>query len=142
MRLSRQLNGGLIDVDAASGAAMAVEDGATLGRLLGLFAHRPIPRSDLPSLLELYQEVRKKRAATTVKTADGHRKLYHMPDGQEQKQRDRLFATHDWWDEGADFPFKYGSMSYGHELYGFDTLGAADKAFDRWSNRQENGVRT
>lgn len=82
---------------------MAVEDGATLGRLLGLFSHHQRPTSFLPSLLELYQEIRKKRAATTVKTADGHRKLYHMPDGPQQEERDRLYATHDWWDEVPHF---------------------------------------
>ena len=118
---------------------MAVEDGATLGRLLGRFAQRGLSNPILPSLLELYQSVRKQRAATTVKTADGHRKLYHMLDGPEQQERDRLYATHDWWDEDAVFPFTYGSMAYGHELYGFDPLEAADKAFERWSKGHKAG---
>lgn len=117
---------------------MAVEDGATLGRLLGLFHHKGHSMDSLPSLLELYQEVRKKRAATTVKTADGHRKLYHMPDGPEQRERDSLYAAHDWWDEDAPFPFTYGNLAYGHELYGFDTLKAADEAFDEWKQKQDN----
>ena len=127
---------GLIQLDAASGAAMAVEDGATLGRLLGLFSRHEHPTSALPSLLELYQKVRKERAATTVKTADGHRRLYHMPDGSEQEERDRLYATHDWWGEDKTFPWTYGDMSYGHQLYGFDTLGAADDAFEDWCGTQ------
>lgn len=111
---------------------MAVEDGATLGRLLGLFARQDRLQGSIPSVLELYQDVRKKRAATTVRTADGHRNLYHMPDGPEQQKRDSLYATHDWWDEEAPFPFTYGNLAYGQELYGFDTLKAADEAFEEW----------
>jgi 2-polyprenyl-6-methoxyphenol hydroxylase-like FAD-dependent oxidoreductase len=57
---------------------MAVEDGAVLGRLLNRFVEHRISKTSLPALLRLYQRIRKTRAQTTVRTANGNRELYHM----------------------------------------------------------------
>ena len=116
---------------AASGAAMAVEDGAVLGRLLGLFARKDVPKTSLPALLRVYQDVRKERAQTTVKTADQNRVLFHMVDGPEQEARDRLLTDYDWWSDEQSFPWVWGDLPYLHELYGFDALKSADEAFAR-----------
>lgn len=115
---------------AASGAAMAVEDGAVLGRLLGLFQHKHNPKSALSALLELYQDVRKKRAQTTVRTANSNRTLYHMRDGPKQEERDRLMAAHDWWDETSVSPWLFADLPYLHDLFGFDAIKSADDAFE------------
>ena len=115
---------------AASGAAMAVEDGAVLGRLLGLFEKRHCPKTELPNIMRLYQQVRKQRATATVKMAVQNRVMYHMPDGEQQQERDRVFADHDWWDEDRSFPFVYGDLAYLRSLNGFDTLKSADEAFE------------
>lgn len=114
---------------AAQGAAMAVEDGAVLGRLLGLFDRSHCSRTSLPDLVALYERTRKQRAQTTVRTASGNRILYHMVDGPEQEERDRLFATHDWWDDGRSFPWVFADLPYLHELFGFDAIKSADDAF-------------
>ena len=116
---------------AASGSAMAVEDGAVLGRLLGLFAQRQCAKSSLPALMRLYQDVRKTRAQTTVKTANENRILYHMVDGPKQQERDRLLADRDWWDEDRSCPWLFADMAYMHELFGFDTIKSANKAFEQ-----------
>lgn len=118
---------------------MAVEDGAVLGRLLSRFAERQIPKASLPALLELYQHVRKKRAETTVRTANGNRDLYHMEDGPEQEERDRMFAEHDWWDENRSFPWVFADLPYLHELFGFDTLKSAEDAFSQWMQSRGEG---
>jgi salicylate hydroxylase len=119
---------------------MAVEDGAVLGRLLSRFAEHQIPKTSIPALLEVYQHVRKRRAQTTVRTANGNRKLYHMDDGPEQEERDRLFAQHDWWDENISFPWVFADLPYLRELFGFDTLKSAEDAFSEWvrSNEKDN----
>jgi len=113
---------------------MAVEDGAVLGRLLGLFSRRieGCDRSGLPSLLREYQELRKDRTTTVVKTATGLRELYHMVDGAQQQERDRLLGTHDWWDESGSFPWVFADWGHLNGLYGFDALKSADDAFVRW----------
>ena len=110
---------------------MAVEDGAVLGRLLGHFQQSGRSRSSLPSLMYLYQEVRKRRAQTTVRTANGNRVLYHMVDGPEQRARDKFFASHDWWDEDRSSPWVFCDLPYLHELFGFDAIGSADSAFEK-----------
>ena len=110
---------------------MAVEDGAVLGRLLGLFDKNHCSKSSLPSLMQLYQDVRKDRAQTAVKTANGNRFLYHMRDGPEQEKRDRILSNHDWWDESLSCPYVFADISHLHELYGFDTLKSADHAFEK-----------
>jgi salicylate hydroxylase len=125
---------------AASGAAMAVEDGAVLGRLLGLFSEHNLPKSKLPELLRVYEKARKDRTTTVVKTADGNRELYHMVDGPEQQQRDRLMKEHDWWDEGRRFPWTFGDLGFLRELYGFDAVGSAEGMFGKWLEGGENGV--
>lgn len=111
---------------------MAVEDGAVLGRLLTRFAEHHIPNTSIPVLLELYQDVRKKRAETTVQTANRNRVLYHMEDGPQQEERDRIFAEHDWWDEERSFPWVFADLPYLHELFGFDALQSAEDAFSAW----------
>ena len=116
---------------------MAVEDGAVLGRLLHRFAEHRISESSLPALLRLYQKVRKTRAQTTVRMANENRKLYHMVDGPEQEERDRLFAQHDWWDENRSFPWVFADLPYLHELFGFDTLKSAEDAFAEWRHADE-----
>lgn len=118
---------------------MAVEDGAVLGRLLSRFAEQHIPKASLPALLELYQSVRKKRAETTVRTANGNRTLYHMEDGPEQEERDRMFAEHDWWDETRSFPWVFADLPYLHELFGFDALKSAEDAFAHWVQSRGEG---
>ncbi len=119
---------------------MAVEDGAVLGRLLSRLNEHQISKTSIPALLELYQHVRKKRAETTVRTANGNRKLFHMKDGPEQEERDRMFAEHDWWEEGRSFPWVFAELPYLRELFGFDTLKSAEDAFSEWvdSNGKRN----
>lgn len=113
------------------GAAMAVEDAAVLGRLVGLFSRKDCSKAQLQELMKLYQHIRKTRAETTVKTANGNRVVFHMVDGAEQEERDRLLASHDWWDEARTFPGVFADLSYLHELLGFDALKSADEAFGR-----------
>lgn len=121
---------------------MAVEDGAILGRLLSRFSESQLQKVSLPSLLQLYEDFRKRRAQTAVQTANGNRTLYHMRDGAEQEERDRLFGEHDWWDENRSFPWVFADLQYLHELFGFDSLKSGEDAFDRWkdsaSQKQES----
>ncbi|KAF7187982.1 FAD-dependent monooxygenase OpS4 [Pseudocercospora fuligena] len=118
---------------AALGAAMAVEDGAVLGRLIELFAQSGQDRTWLPEVMQLYQDVRKQRTVTVVGTANENRTLYHMEDGAQQEERDRAFAELDWTDENAEFPWKFGNLKHCKRLFGFDALRSADEA---WAHRK------
>jgi salicylate hydroxylase len=72
---------------AAQGAAQAIEDGAALAVLL---AARP---DDIPAALARYEEVRKPRATRLQELSALNRRRFHLPDGPEQQERDRLLVT-------------------------------------------------
>ncbi|KAJ6506253.1 hypothetical protein C8R47DRAFT_1101678 [Mycena vitilis] len=68
----------------AQGAAMAVEDAAVLGILLGQIAHR----GQLGSLLCAYQEIRHTRTRETQLAALANHHIFHLGDGPAQQTRD------------------------------------------------------
>jgi salicylate hydroxylase len=80
----------------AQGAAMAVEDGAIIGQLLGrlnqISRNSNITRHNLQgrinSALQLYEHCQKKRTTINVQGALNNRHFYHMSDGEEQRLRD------------------------------------------------------
>lgn len=68
----------------AQGAAQAIEDGAVLARTLSEGVRNPF---------QVYETTRKPRA-TKLQTISRERKhLNHLPDGQEQEERDRELAS-------------------------------------------------
>ncbi|KAJ5804400.1 uncharacterized protein N7518_000703 [Penicillium psychrosexuale] len=129
----------------AQGAAMAVEDGAVIGKLLGLLqVHYLDPRNsgsdpsistrssaqDLTAaVLTLYEKCRKARTARNVQGAIMNRKLFHIPDGFLQMIRDFLLGyagvtrKSDWtW---------LSSFRQGQTL-GLDVLEDCQKVFEEW----------
>ncbi|KAF8056634.1 hypothetical protein FPV67DRAFT_1530835 [Lyophyllum atratum] len=68
----------------AQGAAMAIEDAAVLGNLLG----RISSRDEISSLLYAYQELRYPRATKTQAASRANRAVFCMHDGPEQEARD------------------------------------------------------
>jgi salicylate hydroxylase len=81
----------------AQGAAMAVEDGFAIGKLLGLsHAHLAAivdePPEYIPDLLKIYEGIRKVRTTRTVQAAVNNRKVFHIPDGIVQAVRDLVLG--------------------------------------------------
>ncbi|KKA17853.1 hypothetical protein T310_8210 [Rasamsonia emersonii CBS 393.64] len=70
----------------ASGAGMSLEDGAVLGECLA----RIHKKSDLKFALTVYEACRKKRTSRIVERGNLQQYLYHLPDGPEQEERDRI----------------------------------------------------
>lgn len=118
----------------AQGAAMAVEDGAIIGKLLGLQTNHSAEMS-IPSTLELYETLRKKRTTLNVQGAHENRTLYHMvPKEVERLGRDEKLASLDWNDQNSRFPWSWGRLPYLKEILGFDAFADAEMAFHRESN--------
>ena len=118
----------------AQGAAMAVEDGATLGILLGRLSHsEEISQSEkhvlINPLLHLFETLRKKRTTTIVKGAIQNRTFFHMPDGPEQIQRDKTLSAVDWKEPCA---WQWADIGYQKEMLGFDVPNDTNRAFDAW----------
>ncbi|OQE80171.1 hypothetical protein PENNAL_c0047G07639 [Penicillium nalgiovense] len=129
----------------AQGAAMAVEDGAVIGKLLGLLqVHYLDPRNSgsSPSIsmqssardltaavLTLHEKCRKARTTRNVQGAVMNRKLFHIPDGLLQRIRDFLLGyagvtrKSDWtW---------LSSFRQGQTL-SLDVLEDCQKVFEEW----------
>ncbi|KAJ7222831.1 hypothetical protein B0H12DRAFT_298791 [Mycena haematopus] len=68
----------------AQGSAMAVEDAAVLGSLLGRLSHR----TQLPTLLRAYQDIRYERTRETQLAGYANHHIFHLSDGPAQQARD------------------------------------------------------
>jgi salicylate hydroxylase len=113
---------------------MAVEDGAVLGKLLGLLS-KSIPASGVseytPLLLKLYESLRKLRTTVNVKGAVANRHWNHLPDGPAQRERDSCMAG-----KGAS-EWNMLSSEYQMAMLGFDAVVDAENAFGAWWSRHE-----
>lgn len=70
----------------AQGAAQAIEDGGVLQCVLAKSS------TDIPLALGVFQSVRKARAEAVQGSAATTRKALHLPDGPEQRERDRKIS--------------------------------------------------
>ncbi|KAH8819183.1 hypothetical protein F5884DRAFT_759808 [Xylogone sp. PMI_703] len=68
----------------SQGAAMAVEDGAALAAVLSLISDP----TEVPEALQVFEEERMKRAGQMQQASLLNGKLWHFPDGPEQRMRD------------------------------------------------------
>ncbi|KAL4800234.1 FAD binding domain protein [Aspergillus venezuelensis] len=109
----------------AQGANSSLEDGAVLGGLLGHLTDR----SQLPSILKLYESLRKNRGEAIVRETFKQRRDFHLPDGPDQEKRDEIFRAQLGKDviEGA-FPSRWTCPVVQPWLYGYDAIQEVDDA--------------
>ncbi|OQD90644.1 hypothetical protein PENANT_c001G04093 [Penicillium antarcticum] len=115
----------------AQGAAMAVEDGAVIGNLLGSLQDRNFSNdlSVVTSILNLYEVVRKARTTRNVRGAVMNRQLFHIDDGLLQVIRDFALGyagvtrKSDW---------TWFSSFRQRQTLGNDVLDECGKAFQDW----------
>lgn len=102
----------------AQGANSSIEDGAVLGYILSHLGSR----SELPACLKLYERLRKRRGEAIVRETFAQRKDFHMVDGPEQVERDRVMAER--MDGGrkeeGSFPSRWQCPVVQPWLYGYD----------------------
>ncbi|KAH6988269.1 hypothetical protein BKA56DRAFT_630160 [Ilyonectria sp. MPI-CAGE-AT-0026] len=113
------------------GAAMAVEDGATLGKLLGsLKSEKSLPDNQtkyIPEILRLYEARRKSRTTLNVQGAIENKLWYHLEDGPMQKKRDLALSG------GPDETgWCYIHPDYRADLLGFDAVADSEDAYRSW----------
>jgi 2-polyprenyl-6-methoxyphenol hydroxylase-like FAD-dependent oxidoreductase len=113
---------------------MALEDGLTLGTLLGFVSRsQELPvekkREYITDLIQLYETLRKKRTSTNQKGALSNRSWYHAREGPEMIHRNSVFKDADGYGpcewKGADF-------AYQKELLGFDAAKVVSEALKSW----------
>lgn len=112
----------------AQGANSSIEDGAVLGRVLSYINSR----DDLPRAIELYEKLRKTRGEMVARETFHQRKDFHMEDGTEQVERDRLFQSQLGKDElEGKFPSRWTCPVVQPWLYGYDAFKEVDEAVEK-----------
>lgn len=122
---------------------MAVEDGATLGLLLGsLFKDTRLPATirheKIPSVLKLYERIRKSRTTLNVKGAIQNQTLYHMEDEQQRILRNQALKAVNWKDPCV---WNFGDIGYQTNLLGFDTFGVAKASYNTWAEEEVQSLK-
>ncbi|KAK1543947.1 hypothetical protein CPAR01_04580 [Colletotrichum paranaense] len=122
----------------AQGAAMAVEDGAVLGKLLGQLESSGLyhdgTRDTVLGMLEIYENLRKSRTTINVQGARSNQRAYHLPDGPIQESRDAWLRSEP---RGASLDgFTLADTAYLEVILGFDALEECVDAFEHWKAGQ------
>ncbi|KAK8059944.1 hypothetical protein PG996_009874 [Apiospora saccharicola] len=126
----------------AQGAAMAVEDGAALATLLGLYQqalHRNGGAEEaskiltIPKILENYEALQKARTTRLHLGSISNQHLYHLHDGKEQEERDRILRATEWKERpiGEAEAFIWIDVRYQMAVVGRDTISDARVKWDR-----------
>ncbi|KAJ5211878.1 uncharacterized protein N7498_003524 [Penicillium cinerascens] len=108
----------------AQGANSSLEDGAVLGLLLGNMTDK----AQLPSILRLYESLRKSRGEAIVRETFKQRHDFHMEDGEEQRKRDEIFASQLGKEIKGAFPSRWTCPEVQPWLYGYDAIKEVKKA--------------
>ncbi|KAJ5709474.1 hypothetical protein N7493_010808 [Penicillium malachiteum] len=108
----------------AQGANSSLEDGAVLGLLLGHMTNK----TQLPSILRVYESLRKARGEAIVRETFKQRHDFHMQDGEEQEKRDQLFLSQLGKEIKGAFPSRWTCPEVQPWLYGYDAIKEVEKA--------------
>ena len=114
---------------------MAVEDGAILATLLGLYQRAQSGSSQLPTLpetLKLYESLQKARTTILHLGSISNQHVYHLDDGPEQQERDRILKAAGWQEkpEGEEEKFIWIDVRYQKTVLGRDAIGDAKKKWE------------
>lgn len=101
----------------AQGAAMATEDAAAIAECVG----RARSSDDIPAVLQAYERSRKWRCEVVQAQSRRNGDMIHMPDGEEQENRDRKMASlaqSGVWgaDTGPMMDNEFREFLYGHNV--------------------------
>lgn len=112
----------------AQGAAQAVEDAAVLTGLFG----RITDKSQIHGLLKVYENVRKWRTTQIVQGSTNCRNIFHLPDGEEQKQRDAILKL----SPRKGYGNRWADPVFQKFLFGYDAFKEAEKGWNSFINNE------
>lgn len=97
----------------AQGAAQAIEDGCTLAEDLDKCSST----SDIPQVLKDFEKRRKRRAEIIQMGARKNAHIWHLPDGEEQEERDSLMNS-----RNGKNPGQWSDREFQKWLFGWSTF--------------------
>lgn len=110
----------------AQGANSSIEDGAVLGLVLA--PEHFSSCSQLPETLKLFQDMRKARGEGIARETFKQRKDFHMRDGPEQEERDKLMMSMLGGEVRGAFPSRWTCPVVQPWLYGYDAVKEVEQA--------------
>lgn len=114
----------------AQGANSSIEDGAVLGRALSYVKKQ----EHIVEAISLYERLRKTRGEKIARETFHQQHDFHMEDGPEQEERDRIFASQLGKPEAeVKFPSRWTCPVVQPWLYGYDADKEVDEAFQEHS---------
>ena len=127
---------------------MAIEDGAVLGNLLSRISRL----SQLGPLLKAYQDLRLARTSMVQQSSRLNQRIFHLPDGPEQRERDenmrKAMAVELSGDLGVVRRESDGNQNQwadrkkSDELFGYDADAEVDKWWAVHGRRLDGSVRS
>ena len=126
---------------------MALEDGITLGVLLGSLNEVALSSSSqqsvaqrntyIPELLSLFETLRKPRTTLNQKGSQSNQYWYQAstPEDRERRNKVMLAATGE-----GECEWKGADLNYQKQLLGFDAKKSATEAFDKWRRKTQSPI--
>jgi salicylate hydroxylase len=90
----------------AQGSCQAIEDAVVLARCLS-----DVSTSDASAALRRYEDVRQGRTSQVQTSSFMNRDLFHMVDGQEQRDRDMIFSISPPGMSVLDWVYEYDALT-------------------------------
>jgi salicylate hydroxylase len=118
---------GVSGINIILGAAIAVEDGAALGEILG-HVHS---QAELPAAIKVFEKIRMERAYQMQEASLLNGKLWHFPDGPLQRARDAAMRPEVEGKHFIDSPNQWSDPVTQHWSYGYD---AEEGIREAWLN--------
>lgn len=115
---------------SAQGAAQAIEDGAVISALFSKLPRSNFRRS-VPDILKIYEHLRKERTAKVVQKSADFRVVFHLEDGPQQEERDRILLNEK---PCKDFPFLFADPELQEFLFGYDVMKEVDHAWGKYQD--------
>lgn len=114
---------------------MAVEDGTIIANLLGHYQSaksRSQPHRSLSETLKAYESLQKNRTTTLTLGSIANQRLYHLDDGPENEDRDRILkqAKFEELPDGLSEPFIWIDFRYQQAVLARDAVGDARAKWD------------
>jgi salicylate hydroxylase len=110
----------------AQGANSSIEDGAVLGLLLS--PSKMTSKDRLPRALHLFERLRKTRSEAIARETFKQRKDFHLKDGEEQLERDRIMegVLNGKLEVGEGHPSRWSDPVVQGWLWGYDAQREVD----------------
>jgi salicylate hydroxylase len=102
-----------------------VEDAAVLAALVTEAQNK----EEIKDALEIYERLRKSRTSRIVHESTKYSAVMHLPDGEEQRERDRQMTDREPF-EG--YPNKWADPVFQEYLFGYDADSVAAEAWEHY----------